>query len=193
MLRILREPEKTPRSSIIITKNFFIMKTMFSVPAIMLLSMILLFSNCTQTQPEQAPAFDLAAAKATIEAANKVYVDAYNSADATALANCYTADGKFMMPGAPSLVGIEQIKAANEQGFAAGPTKLTLTTVEVWGDANYLTEEGTWVMNTPDGQKLDNGKFLVLWKNDNGAWKLHRDIFNSDNPPAPAQTAEAEK
>jgi len=30
-----------------------------------------------------------------------------------------------------------------------------------------------------DGETLDRGKFLVVWKSVDGSWKLHRDIWNS--------------
>ena len=33
-----------------------------------------------------------------------------------------------------------------------------------------------------DGQALDAGKFIVVWKREAGQWKLHRDIFNSSMP-----------
>ena len=34
-----------------------------------------------------------------------------------------------------------------------------------------------------DGETLfDNGKYIVVWKREDGRWKRHRDIFNSDGP-----------
>jgi len=30
----------------------------------------------------------------------------------------------------------------------------------------------------------DKGKYIVVWKKKKGAWKLHRDIFNSSMPQA---------
>jgi ketosteroid isomerase-like protein len=29
---------------------------------------------------------------------------------------------------------------------------------------------------------VDQGKYIVIWKQDGGQWKLHRDIFNSSLP-----------
>ena len=31
---------------------------------------------------------------------------------------------------------------------------------------------------------MDSGKFIVIWKQEGGQWKLHRDIWNSSMPPA---------
>ena len=32
----------------------------------------------------------------------------------------------------------------------------------------------------------DSGKYLVVWKNDGGSWKLHRDIWTTSQPAAAA-------
>ena len=36
-------------------------------------------------------------------------------------------------------------------------------------------------MTDKSGKEIDKGKYIVLWKMEDGKWKLHRDIFNSDN------------
>ncbi len=39
-----------------------------------------------------------------------------------------------------------------------------------------------------DGSKnVDKGKYIVVWKKENGDWKVWRDIWNSDNPPPPSK------
>jgi ketosteroid isomerase-like protein len=39
-----------------------------------------------------------------------------------------------------------------------------------------------------DGKKFnDKGKYIVVYKKDGDKWKLYRDIWNSDNPPPPAE------
>jgi hypothetical protein len=54
--------------------------------------------------------------------------------------------------------------------------------VEVWGNETTLTEEGMFDFISKEGVTLDKGKYIVVWVNDNGTWKIHRDIFNSDLP-----------
>jgi ketosteroid isomerase-like protein len=48
----------------------------------------------------------------------------------------------------------------------------------------FSTEEGVYEIKTKDGKQLDKGKYIVLWKKEDGKWKLHRDISNSDLPLA---------
>ena len=41
-------------------------------------------------------------------------------------------------------------------------------------------EVGRFVTETADGDHIDHGKYVVIWKRIEGEWKLHRDIFNSN-------------
>ena len=48
---------------------------------------------------------------------------------------------------------------------------ITLTTTEVWGDENLITEEGLFEIKSKEGAQLDKGKYIVLWKKEDGKWK----------------------
>jgi ketosteroid isomerase-like protein len=50
-------------------------------------------------------------------------------------------------------------------------------TVEVHGDT--AIEVGKYVLYGDNRTALDNGKYVVVWKNEGGDWKLKEDIFNS--------------
>jgi ketosteroid isomerase-like protein len=43
-----------------------------------------------------------------------------------------------------------------------------------------LAEEGEYTFMNNDNKELDRGKYIVLWKKENGEWKLFRDCYNSD-------------
>ena len=65
-----------------------------------------------------------------------------------------------------------------------GIGSIELNTLEVWGDENFITEEGLFTIKSKEGAQLDKGKYIVLWKKEDGKWKLHRDMSNSDLPLA---------
>lgn len=132
---------------------------------------------------ETKPSFDLTKAKAEIEAANKNIIKDILSGDSVAAANDYSKDAKLMPGNAASITGQDKI-AAFWGGFSKTVTSFTLTTVEVWGDENYLTEEGTYEITPKDNKPHDIGKYVVVWKKEDGKWKLHRDLSNSDLPVA---------
>jgi len=126
--------------------------------------------------------FDLAMAKQEIIAANNEWKSKFEASDSAGVANLYAPDGKIMMNGAPAIVGRAQIQSTLHGLISSGVTGIDLTTLDVWGTEDMVTEEGQLALYVGD-QKVDQGKFLVLWKKIDGKWYLFRDCFNSDNPP----------
>jgi ketosteroid isomerase-like protein len=57
-----------------------------------------------------------------------------------------------------------------------------LETVEVAGDGNTAYEVGQFTLQGAEGQVFDAGKYVVIWKQEAGQWKIHRDIWNSSRP-----------
>ena len=56
---------------------------------------------------------------------------------------------------------------------------MKLDTVEVTGHRDTASEVGKYALLTADGQVAEAGKYVVIWKREGVAWKLHRDIWNS--------------
>ena len=102
----------------------------------------ILMTSCKNE--ESKPAFDLVAAKSAIEARSKIYVDAVNNKDSVGLANCYTADGKFMGPNEKSVIGRANIQKLVGQWMKAGMPHFSIETGEVWGNAEVLAAEENW-------------------------------------------------
>jgi ketosteroid isomerase-like protein len=63
-----------------------------------------------------------------------------------------------------------------------GITAAKLETVEVEDHGNTAIEGGKYTLEGAGGQVLDTGKYLVIWQQEAGQWKLHRDIWNSSRP-----------
>ena len=141
----------------------------------------LIASSLFACKSETKPAFDLANAKKEIEAADKEVINFILSGDSVGAANAYSKEGTLMADNMPALLGVDKISAF-WGGFSKIAGGLTLTTLEVWGDENFITEEGVFEVKGKDGNQLDKGKYLVLWKKEDGKWKLHRDLSNSDLP-----------
>lgn len=132
---------------------------------------------------ENKTAFDLASAQKEINESNRAFEGYVSKGDSVGLAtNLYTIDAKFMNPNSPSAEGRAAIISAISGIFKSGITGIKLTSKEIWGDENALTEEGAFQLNIKDGTVVESGKYLVLWKKEDGKWKLHRDMFSSDAP-----------
>lgn len=137
--------------------------------------------EATETETVAESAFNLTTAKAEIEAANKEFMALFAATDSVGVANLYTHDAKFMMNGAPAFSGKESIQSILSGIMNSGISSVDLRTIEVWGTEDVLIEEGELTLFAGDAE-ADQGKFLVAWKNVEGKWKLHRDIFNSNLP-----------
>ena len=63
---------------------------------------------------------------------------------------------------------------------------MVFTTLDMYGNEDYVTEVGRFSLNIKDNGKIvmnDSGKYIVLWKQvsmDN--WLMKADIWNSDLP-----------
>ena len=145
----------------------------------------MIFTSC-EKKAETKQAFDLESAKKEIAEANLAFETAVSKSDSIGLANLYTTDTKWMNPNAPAVEGRAALVSTISQSLKAGIGSAKLTTAEVWGDENYVTEEGNYKLFAKDGTEIDKGKYLILWKRVDGKLMFHRDIYNSDLPAVPA-------
>lgn len=135
--------------------------------------------GATKTTAETA--FNLTTAKEEIVAANKEFATLFAARDSAGLANLYAQDAKFMMNGSPAISGRNNIQSAMSGIMNSGISRVDLITVDVWGTEGLVTEEGELSLFAGD-QEVDKGKYIVLWKKEDGKWHLFRDIFNSNLP-----------
>ncbi len=146
----------------------------------------LLFSctdKASQSTTATSDSFNLSEVKKSIEATNKQFSDAVVKGDSATVVGFYHADAKVLPPNMPA-GNRTTLGSMSKQLPAMGVKSFTLKVSDVSGNADQVVETGTWEMG--DGSKdIDNGKYIVVWKKENGNWKVWRDIWNSDNPPPP--------
>jgi ketosteroid isomerase-like protein len=118
----------------------------------------------------------------SIVAAEKLFVAAYNRADAPALAAMYTRDGEIMPPNTKVVSGPKALERLFRSFWKAGDVAIELETVEADGSSDLAYEVGKYALFRRTGKMSDRGKYIVVWKKVNGRWKLHRDIFNTSLP-----------
>jgi len=121
-----------------------------------------------------------------IEEGNVKLLDALRKGDASAAAKMYTEDACAMPTGSVMVKGRENIKALWGSVIEGGLKDAKLTTAEVVGEGDTVTEMGEyWMKLQPEGQEAmeDKGKYVVVWKNTPEGWKLHWDIWNTNIPP----------
>lgn len=144
---------------------------------------------------EETVATDAAAAEQQIEEGSTAWEQALLANDAAAITAIYTDDAILLPPGAPRTAGTTNVRAVFDEWLGASTvTEAALETdaivVAEAGDIAYRTGTFTMTGTTADGQTWeDEGKFVEIWHNVDGQWKIAVDAWNQDVPPgtAPAE------
>lgn len=121
-----------------------------------------------------------------IKEANKKFVQAFNDHDADALSMAYTKDAKAFPSNSEVVSGREAIKEFWNNVLEMDIAKVELNTIDAERCGNNAIEEGTYTLYDSNNTEMDHGKYIVVWKKENGEWKLSRDIWNT-SMPAPEQ------
>ena len=161
----------------------------FLVSTILISNLIFSCNNSEKTakvNETNKKTFDLATTKKEIEEANRNFMDLVAKGDSVSLANLYTSDAKFMTAGAPAFVGTANIQKAMSGIIKSGVTRIDLKSKEVFGTEELVAEEGEVTLFVKNTTVADE-KYIVLWKKQDGKWKLFRDIFNSNLPVPPSK------
>jgi uncharacterized protein (TIGR02246 family) len=128
-------------------------------------------------------ASDDADIRAAIRAAYDVFESTFARGDSEGMASLYTTDGMLLPTGTGMITGSEDIAAFWQGAMDMGikTAKIDLHEVQLHGE--IVTDVGHYTLGGNDGETLDRGKYIVIWKSEGGEWKLHRDIWNTDIAP----------
>ena len=150
---------------------------------------VLLFGCGFNAGSENSTHENGAAHEQAIRKTNERWLALIRDHDAAAVSKLYASDGAMMAPGAP----IAQSQPALEKAWSGlmktpgfGLTfKADQIVVASGGD--MALDRGTYLLSLagPHGPTKDIGKYVVVWRNIDGQWKVAADIFNSDGAKTP--------
>jgi len=107
---------------------------------------------------------------------------AFNAKDVDKILSLYTDNSVFMPPNKPLLRGRGPLKGFYEGLLKGGSTDLKLTPEDVAGHGPLAYESGSYSMM--NGPTHDRGKFLFVFRNMGGNWKIEYTSWSSDLPAA---------
>jgi ketosteroid isomerase-like protein len=140
-----------------------------------LLYLYLIFSFSSAFGQNSAPAtIDLQKARMIIDSLDKQFAQYYLNGDSIAIYNMYAKDAKF-----ESLKGNEILLSWGKQirnSIKNDTRNLIFTTTSLSTDSEFLVELGTYEIKDSKGNLKHKGKYLVVWKHEDGKWKLYRDV-----------------
>jgi ketosteroid isomerase-like protein len=105
----------------------------------------------------------------------------FNQGDALRAAANYTVDAQILPPRNPVIEGRPAIAAffqANIDKYISYGNETKWSAVK--GD--MAIEQGVYnVRNVRVGQDVETGKYIRIWRKNNGMWMLYRDMFSPDS------------
>jgi ketosteroid isomerase-like protein len=152
-----------------------------------ILATVILFSSCAQQAEKSEPdekKFDITTVRDHIIEMNKTYSKRFLTNDTAFYVERYCKDAEVLSPGVPLVKGRDSIVNFFYQGGANKEVVIELPPGNFYGNEEFVVEEGRY--NFPDGKggSVDKGKFIAIWKQEDGKWKLYREIWNTDLSPS---------
>jgi len=127
--------------------------------------------------------------EAAIRALDAEWSKAATAKDVARVVQFYAKDGSVVWPDQPVATGHKAIRASWKQAYKATP-KMYLdfkpTHIEISGGRDMATDYGLvhFAPNAKPGDTQNTAKYLVVWKRQNGAWKVAYDSWNWNSAPA---------
>ena len=121
---------------------------------------------------------------AAIAAVNEHFMKVFAQGDAAGMGSLYTEKGQLLPPNAGIITGPGPISEFWGGAMGMGIKEVKLSTLELDDLGSTAVETGEYRLFAEGGQALDQGTYLVVWKNDGNGWKLDKDIWNTNTPPA---------
>ncbi len=126
-------------------------------------------------------------AQQEIDALNSQWVAAFKARDFATIESLMAPDSLLLTPGNPPIQGA---KAVVETWKAWGELRnVTITfgaqrvEAAASGDLAYDYGSYNFAFDSDQGPFAEEGKYIVVWKKIDGAWKVAADIFNNNSAP----------
>ncbi|MDH4259943.1 MAG: SgcJ/EcaC family oxidoreductase [Gammaproteobacteria bacterium] len=143
----------------------------------------------------QQAAKNTAADESEIRDGSRAWATAYNAGDADGVANLYSDDAVVMPPGMQAVIGRDAIREYIVTDSAAAKAAGVMMTIEhgdsVGMSGDLAWHSGPYSVSDASGAKVDGGNYMEALQKKEGKWYIVRDIWNSDQAPAPAAMPES--
>ena len=148
----------------------------------------LLAGACGGPSPTRSerPPFDLEATRRLIAEQNERFTEAHVTGDIALIDAMFTPDAKAYPPGTAAVTGLPALHDFTVEYVKAGITEFREETTDFYGNAEYVVDAGTYVVTYGPADVTERGKYLNVWTQVDGLWKIKSNMWNVDAPaPAP--------
>jgi len=122
---------------------------------------------------------DLSAARALIERKNAQFTAAHVAGDVATIDAMFTRDAKSFPPGSEAAVGTAALHSLTVEYLKSGVKAFTERTTDLYGTSDLLIDQGEYSVTYGPDNTVERGKYLNVWKREDGEWKIHANIWNT--------------
>jgi ketosteroid isomerase-like protein len=133
-----------------------------------------LFIACSFGQSIDSKNIDLAEAITIIDSLDKKFSKHFFEGDSIALYNMY-AKGAYFNTSKGNDILLEWGKHIR-YSIKNDTRSFTFNTTSLTSDEEFLFELGTYKMEDSKGNIKGEGKYILVWKQEDGEWKIYRDM-----------------
>ena len=146
--------------------------------------LVLLIASIFTTSCNQKPSdktldsnqADLSTLEKEIELRLREYESHLKNGDSIALGNMYVEEAEII----PSTIGRNNITKVFGGMIRDSITGSSFKTTKLWGNEQLIVEDGTGTWYHTNGTAIGSGRYLLVWKKDDGKWKILRDTWFPD-------------
>lgn len=125
--------------------------------------------------------------KKIVEERNTIYTNAMVNGDSVNLVDHFSTDCVVLPPNGEQIVGKASIVPVVMAFSRMGIKKFTDETTRVLNGGDYIIEEGNYFLGGENESTLDKGKYICVWKKEDGVWRVCSNMWNTSQPATPAK------
>jgi len=144
-------------------------------------------TDSTATDKDSAATFDVTAMKKIIQEKNNQFTKAHIIGDSIAMVDIYTQDAKVFPPNSDAVIGRPAIAVATSLYLNMDIKEFREETTAFYGNEDYLIDEGNYIFIYGKDNTIEKGKYLNVWKKEDGDWKIFTNMWNTNMPATPTK------
>jgi ketosteroid isomerase-like protein len=126
------------------------------------------------SSPSNSVVIDAEKERTAIESRDALFSKYLLNADSVSLASMYASDGMIGCSSGPKI--LTALGGWIRNTIKNDSRHVKFKTVTLNSDGPLLIETGIAETSNDKGELKSTGKYLVVWKKEDGVWKLYRDI-----------------
>ncbi|MHB1328170.1 MAG: nuclear transport factor 2 family protein [Gemmatimonadales bacterium] len=132
------------------------------------------------TSGAQLPPFDLETTRQLIEQQNARFTQAHVTGDIAIIDSMFTPDATAYPPGGAAVTGLPALHAFTVEYIKGGIAEFREETTDFYGNAEYVVDAGTYVVVYGPTHITERGKYLNVWTQVDGRWRIKSNMWNAD-------------